>query len=118
MRTTGLVEVMINHMRAAVQIQHTHPRYRRFQIVKSSTIHLHTNQEQKLFRSLIPISDTNHFLRSTVLPASLRYLRHLRGLAMAALGQKMVTQLMSALRGGLNGWTQHFIFEGKDGVEL
>ena len=20
--------------------------------------------------------------------------------------------------GGLNGWTQHFIFEGKDGVEL
>lgn len=90
MRTRGLVEVMINHVRAAVQIQHAPSRYRRFQIVKSSTIHLHTNQEQKLFRSFIPISDTNHFLRSTVLPASLRYLRHLRGLAVAALDPKAV----------------------------
>jgi hypothetical protein len=24
---------------------------------------------------------------------------------------------MSALRGGLNGWTQHFILGGKDGVD-
>lgn len=24
---------------------------------------------------------------------------------------------MSALRGGLNGWTQHFVLEGKDGVD-
>jgi hypothetical protein len=24
---------------------------------------------------------------------------------------------MTAFDGGLNGWTQHFIFEGKDGVD-
>jgi hypothetical protein len=24
---------------------------------------------------------------------------------------------MTALGGGLNGWTQHFILEGKDGVD-
>lgn len=54
MRTRGLIGVMINHVRAAVQIQHASFRHLRFQIVKSSRIHQPENLEQRLVGRSIP----------------------------------------------------------------